>query len=40
VQHRWWEIDLTYYAIRGLEMVGLAKRIILPRHQRRAEIAA
>lgn len=40
VQHHWWEFDLTYYTIRGLEMVGLARRIILPRHQRRVDRAA
>jgi fatty-acid desaturase len=33
--HRWWEIDLVYIVIRGLEMVGLAKDVIRPRHQRR-----
>lgn len=37
VQHRWWEIDLTYYTIRFLAAVGLAKRVVLPRHQRHAE---
>lgn len=36
VQHRWWEIDLTYYTIRALGMLGLAKRIVLPRHERHA----
>ena len=30
-QHRWWEIDLTWYHIRLLEMVGLAKNVIRPR---------
>jgi stearoyl-CoA desaturase (delta-9 desaturase) len=35
-QHRWWEIDLTYAAIRGLEIVGLATRVTKPRHQRHA----
>jgi fatty-acid desaturase len=37
VQHRWWEIDLTFYVIRSLEAVGLASRVILPRHERQAE---
>lgn len=36
VQHRWWEVDLTYYTIRLLAAVGLAKRVVLPRHVRRA----
>ncbi|MCX5658229.1 MAG: fatty acid desaturase [Planctomycetota bacterium] len=36
VQHRWWEIDLTYYAIRLLAAVGLAKEIVPRREQRAA----
>ncbi|MEX2672404.1 MAG: fatty acid desaturase [Phycisphaeraceae bacterium] len=28
VQHRWWEIDITYYEIRLLEMLGLAERVV------------
>jgi stearoyl-CoA desaturase (delta-9 desaturase) len=41
VQHRWWELDLTYYSIRGLEALGLARKVIRPRHQRlRAEETA
>jgi stearoyl-CoA desaturase (delta-9 desaturase) len=35
VQHRWWEIDLTYYVIRGLALVGLAREVIPPRFARR-----
>ncbi len=34
VQHRWWEIDLNYYAICLLGRLGLAWDIIPPRHQR------
>ena len=26
--HRWWEVDLTYSFIRGLELVGLAKGVV------------
>jgi stearoyl-CoA desaturase (Delta-9 desaturase) len=37
VQHRWWEFDLTYYHVRALEMLGLAKAVIRPRHVRHAE---
>jgi len=36
VQHRWWEIDVTYYVIRLLERLGLATDVIEPRHVRRA----
>lgn len=28
--HRWWELDVTYLTIRFLQVVGLAKHIILP----------
>jgi fatty-acid desaturase len=28
---RWWEIDLTYWTIRALELVGLARRVVRPR---------
>jgi fatty-acid desaturase len=32
--HKWWEFDLTYTTIRGLEMVGLAKNVVkLPREK-------
>ena len=27
---RWWEIDVTWWAIRTLEVVGLAKRVVRP----------
>jgi stearoyl-CoA desaturase (delta-9 desaturase) len=36
VQHRWWEIDLNYYAIRVFGMLGLATNIIEPRFKRKA----
>ena len=29
--HRWWEVDLTYSFIRGLELVGLAKGVVPPK---------
>jgi fatty-acid desaturase len=29
--HRWWEFDPTYFAIRVLMMLGLAKEVVLPR---------
>jgi stearoyl-CoA desaturase (delta-9 desaturase) len=35
VQHKWWEFDLTYYHIRVLEMLGLATRVVRPRHIRK-----
>lgn len=35
VQHRWWEIDISYYEILLLEKLGLASDIIRPRHVRR-----
>ena len=28
VQHRWWEIDLNYYIIKLLELVGLATHVV------------
>ncbi len=35
-QHRWWEIDPTYYLIKLLEWFGLASEVVAPRHRRRA----
>ena len=35
-QHRWWEIDATYYVIRALEAIGLATKVTRPRHKRHA----
>jgi fatty-acid desaturase len=34
VQHRWWEIDATYYMILLLERIGWATQVIRPRHLR------
>ena len=34
VQHRWWELDLSYYEIKLLEKLGLASDIIPTRSQR------
>jgi fatty-acid desaturase len=36
-QHRWWELDVTWYQIRLLERLGLARNVVRPQHQRRAE---
>ena len=38
VQHRWWEIDVTYYVILLLERLGLATDVISPRHVRQAAV--
>ena len=35
VQHRWWELDVTYSIILALKKFGLATRVIRPRHARR-----
>ena len=37
VQHRWWEIDISYYEIRLLEKLGLAWDVVTPRHLRRRQ---
>lgn len=29
--HRWWEFDMSWWVIRGLEMVGLAKNVVRPK---------
>ncbi|MCH2136814.1 MAG: fatty acid desaturase [Phycisphaerales bacterium] len=34
-QHRWWEIDVTWYTIKLLQMVGLARDVVPPKHKRR-----
>lgn len=34
VQHRWWEIDISYYEIKLLAALGLARDIVKPRHLR------
>jgi len=35
-QHRWWEVDCSWYAIRLLESMGLATKVVRPRHVRHA----
>lgn len=40
VQHRWWEIDGSYYTIRLLAALGLAWDIVMPRHLRDPRSAA
>lgn len=37
LQHRWWEFDPTYYHIRLLEILGLARSVVRPRHHRRPQ---
>jgi stearoyl-CoA desaturase (delta-9 desaturase) len=32
--HRWWEIDLMFLIIRGMEALGLATEVVRPRHVR------
>ncbi len=34
VQHRWWELDISYYEIKLLERLGLAKDVIPARQNR------
>lgn len=34
-QHRWWELDVIYWFIRGLECCGLATNVVQPRQFRR-----
>ncbi len=34
VQHRWWELDISYYEIKLLEWIGLASDVVPPRHKR------
>jgi fatty-acid desaturase len=38
VQHRWWEIDISYYQIKLLEKLGLASNVRIPRHRRKAAV--
>ncbi|MCA9284758.1 MAG: fatty acid desaturase [Phycisphaerales bacterium] len=33
-QHRWWEFDITYYELKLLEKLGLATKVVRPRHLR------
>ncbi|MEO1130975.1 MAG: fatty acid desaturase [Planctomycetota bacterium] len=35
-QRRWWEFDITYYQIKLLEKMGLASKVVPPRHVRRS----
>ncbi len=37
VQHRWWEVDISYYEIKLLEFFGLASEVIPPRFKRRKD---
>jgi stearoyl-CoA desaturase (delta-9 desaturase) len=32
--HRWWELDVSYLTIRGLELVGLASNVVRPKIQK------
>jgi stearoyl-CoA desaturase (delta-9 desaturase) len=34
LQHRWWELDVSYYEIKLLEWMGLASEIVPPRYLR------
>ncbi|MFK7737014.1 MAG: acyl-CoA desaturase [Pirellulaceae bacterium] len=34
VQHKWWELDISYYEVKLLEKLGLASDVIVPRHKR------
>ena len=38
-QHRWWEIDVTYYHIRTLKWLGLATDVVESKERRRAAAA-
>jgi fatty-acid desaturase len=35
VQHRWWELDLNFYFIKGLEWLGLATQVVSPTTRRK-----
>lgn len=39
-QRRWWELDITYYQIKLLEKLGLARNVIAPKHRRHADRTA
>ena len=34
VQHRWWEFDLTYWEVRGLQCLGIVRNITPRRDER------
>ena len=38
VQHRWWEVDISYYEIKLLQRLGLASDIVPKRQQRHGAI--
>ncbi len=38
VQHRWWEIDISYYQVKMLEWLGLAWDVRAPRHKLRGRL--
>jgi fatty-acid desaturase len=38
VQHKWWELDVTYWEVRALKAVGIVKDIV-PRREVRVEEA-
>jgi stearoyl-CoA desaturase (delta-9 desaturase) len=40
VQHRWWEIDISYYTILTWQRMGLASKVVPPRHVRLDERAS
>jgi stearoyl-CoA desaturase (delta-9 desaturase) len=33
-QHKWWELDISYYEIKLLQWLGLADKVLPPRHKR------
>lgn len=33
-RRKWWELDPVYWVIRSLEVVGLAKNVVRPKHER------
>jgi len=35
---RWWEVDPTWWVIRGLQLVGLAKKVVMPPPQAIAKL--
>jgi stearoyl-CoA desaturase (delta-9 desaturase) len=35
----WWQVDMTWYIIRGLQAVGLAKNVKLPTEKQKARLA-
>jgi len=39
-QHRWWEFDISFYEIKLLEKLGLARKVLPPRHKRQRRKAA